>query len=79
MATVVPLPRQGEVFLDVRGEGRTLRLSWHHERDVVVLSLWRQSLCCGSFRLAAADVPQLITALVQGLSAQYGARHADAG
>ena len=68
---MVPLPRRGDVFLDARGEGRSLRLSWHQERDVVVLSLWRNAYCAGSFRLPVADVPAFIAALVQGLSDGY--------
>ena len=71
MAQVVPLPRRGEVFLDARGEGRSLRLSWHQEQGVVVLSLWRNAYCAGSFRLPVADVPAFIAALVQGLSDGY--------
>lgn len=62
----------GEVFLDARGHGRALRLTWHHESDVVVLSLWRDSLCAGTFRLATADVNDFVDALVEGLRAPVG-------
>jgi hypothetical protein len=58
---------RGEVFLDARGNGRALRLSWHPEADVVVLSLWRDQLCAGTFRLPQADVAAFIDALVDGL------------
>jgi hypothetical protein len=57
----------GEVFLDARGQGRALRLTWHHESDVVVLSLWREKVCAGTFRLSAADVNEFVDALVDGL------------
>jgi hypothetical protein len=57
----------GEVFLDARGNGRALRLTWHHEADVVVLSLWRDGMCAGTFRLAKADVDDFVDALVEGL------------
>jgi hypothetical protein len=57
----------GEVFLDARGEGRALRLTWHHEADVVVLSLWRDQICAGTFRLSAADVSDFVDALIEGL------------
>jgi hypothetical protein len=57
----------GEVFLDTRGNGRALRLTWHHEADVVVLSLWRERLCAGTFRLAKTDVNEFVDALVDGL------------
>jgi hypothetical protein len=57
----------GEVFLDARGQGRALRLTWHHEADVVVLSLWRDRFCAGTFRLSKADVNEFVDALVDGL------------
>src|SRR4051794_5492231 len=50
MAEVTALPARGDVFLDDRGTSRALRLSWHHDGDVVVLSLWRGSVCAGTFR-----------------------------
>jgi hypothetical protein len=55
------------VFLDARGNGRALRLTWHHEADVVVLSLWRDDACAGTFRLATADVNAFVDALVDGI------------
>jgi hypothetical protein len=69
-----PLPRAGSIFLDSRGSERALRVSWHHEAGVVVLSLWRDNVCAGSFRLAVEDVPDMIDALRAGLDAAY--RHA---
>ena len=42
MHPVTPLPAAGEVFLDARGADRALRVSWHAEADVVVLSLWQR-------------------------------------
>lgn len=58
-------------FVDARGDGRGLQLTWHCEADVVVLSLWRDNLCTGSFRLPAEDVPALVAALRSGLEASY--------
>jgi hypothetical protein len=68
-AEVVAFPARGEVFLDHRGEARALRLAWHTEADVVVLSLWQADRCSGSFRLALEDVPRFVAALVEGLGA----------
>jgi hypothetical protein len=51
MATARPLPATGEIFLDARGADRALRVSWHYDTDLVVLSLWRDNVCTGSFRL----------------------------
>ena len=73
MARPRPLPRTGGVFLDPRGEDRSLRVSWHPESDVVVLSLWRDNLCIGTFRLAVDEVPDLIALLRDGLTDAYAA------
>ena len=71
MLPVAPLPAAGEVFLDSRGSGRALRVSWHAEADVVVLSLWSGGTCTGSFRLPVEDVPDMIDALRDGLARSY--------
>ena len=65
------LPRTGAVFLDPRGEDRSLRVTWHQESQLVVLSLWRDNVCAGTFRLAAEEVPDLIALLRDGLDAAY--------
>lgn len=83
MATARPLPTTGSVFLDTRDHGRALRLSWHPEADVVVLSLWRDNVCAGSFRLAVHEVPDFIEVLRTGLDKAYddarSARHEQVG
>jgi hypothetical protein len=66
-----PLPSTGEVFLDSRGGARALRVSWHPEAGLVVLSFWRGGTCAGSFRLPVEDVPDLIAALRAGVAASY--------
>ena len=67
------IPRTGAVFLDPRGDDRSLRVSWHQEAQLVVLSLWRDNVCAGTFRLAADEVPDLITMLRAGLDQAYDA------
>lgn len=71
---------ESSIFLDARGEGRALRVTWHlvgpRESDpegdgLVVLSLWRDNVCAGSFRLAASEVPALVETLTRGLAASY--------
>ena len=64
-------PQSREVFLDPRGQDRTLRVTWHHEAEVVVLSLWRENLCAATFRLTADEVPDLIALLRRGLDQAY--------
>jgi hypothetical protein len=71
MAEVASLPSNGDVYFDPRGEGRSLRVSWHHADGIVVISLWHDSVCVGSFRLGANDVPALVEALVRGLGDGY--------
>jgi hypothetical protein len=71
VATVRPLPEQGSIYLDARGSERALRVSWHHESGLVVLSLWRDNVCAGSFRLAIDEVPALIELLRAGLVRSY--------
>lgn len=73
MTAVSPLPDGVEYFLDARGDARALRVSWHHEADVVVLSLWRGHECVSSFRLAIEEVPDLIASLREGLDRSYDA------
>lgn len=65
---VVALPSIGEVLPDVRGAARWMRVTWHHEADLVVLSLWRNASCVGTLRLAREQVPDLVDALVTGLA-----------
>ena len=71
MATARPLPATGEIFLDARGADRALRVSWHYDTDLVVLSLWRANLCTGSFRLTVDEVPDLIALLSSGVDTAY--------
>ena len=71
MPAVRPLPETGSIFLDARGGDRALRVSWHQESGLVVLSLWRENVCAGSFRLAIDEVPGLIDMLRAGLVRSY--------
>jgi hypothetical protein len=70
MADLVPFPRTGVVH-DARGEGRALRVTWHHEEGLVVLSTWRGPTCVGTVRVAAEDVPFLVDVLMSGLGSAY--------
>jgi hypothetical protein len=68
MTVVQAFPSHGDVFFDVRDDGRNLRINWHHERDLVVLSTWRHGTCIASCQIDRSDVPNLISQLVDGLS-----------
>jgi hypothetical protein len=61
-----PLPRAGEVFFDVRGESRTMRVSWYGDTGVAVFSIWNGGTCTGTFRLPIPELPRMIEALSSG-------------
>lgn len=71
MTAVRPFPPSGSIFLDARGGDRALRVSWHEEQGLVILSLWRDNVCAGSFRLSIDEVPDLIELLRAGLVRSY--------
>src|SRR5215467_14658177 len=62
----VPLPREGEIFFDVRGEARCMRLSWYADSAVAVFSIWQGNRCTGTFRLPFADLGRMAQALQSG-------------
>jgi hypothetical protein len=66
-----PLPRLGEVFFDVRGESRTMRLSWYADTGVAVFSIWQGGTCTGTFRLPIPDLPRMVEALQRGPGDQH--------
>ena len=47
----------GQLFADERGQA--LRVTWHSEADVVVLSLWRADRCVGTVRLSPGEARRL--------------------
>jgi hypothetical protein len=61
-----PLPRLGEVFFDVRGNSRSMRLSWYADTGVAVFSIWQGGTCTGTFRLPMDDLERMIEALRRG-------------
>jgi hypothetical protein len=61
-----PLPRLGEVFFDVRGSSRSMRLSWYSDTGVAVFSIWQGGTCTGTFRLPIDDLPRMVEALQRG-------------
>jgi len=61
-----PLPRLGEVFFDVRGSSRSMRLSWYADTGVAVFSIWQGGMCTGTFRLPIGDLPRMVEILQRG-------------
>jgi len=67
-----PLPRLGEVFFDVRGDSRSMRLSWYADTGVAVFSIWQGGRCTGTFRLPIDDLPRMIETLQRGPQRRRG-------
>ncbi|MGH3303951.1 MAG: hypothetical protein ACRDOK_20185 [Streptosporangiaceae bacterium] len=65
-----PLPRLGEVFFDVRGNSRSMRLSWYADTGVAVFSIWQAGMCTGTFRLPMADLSRMTEILERGPAPQ---------
>ena len=61
-----PLPRLGEVFFDVRGSSRSMRMSWYSDTGVAVFSIWQGGTCTGTFRLPIEDLSRMVEALQRG-------------
>src|SRR5580693_5793941 len=61
-----PLPRLGEVFFDVRGDSRSMRLSWYGDTGVAVFSIWQGGRCSGTFRLPVDDLDRMVATLRRG-------------
>jgi hypothetical protein len=59
------LSARRDMFLDERGAG--LRVTWHPERDLLVLSVWHDESCVGTFRMPVQDVPRLSRLLAAAL------------
>jgi hypothetical protein len=64
------LSARRDMFLDERGAG--LRVTWHPERDLVVLSVWQGDRCVGTFRMLVQDVPRLSGLLAAALGDWVG-------
>jgi hypothetical protein len=74
VSDAAPLPRLGEVFFDVRGNSRSMRLSWYADTGVAVFSIWQAGMCTGTFRLPIGDLSRMIEILERGPSPQSRGR-----
>ncbi|MEP6853690.1 MAG: hypothetical protein ABJA87_13700 [bacterium] len=70
MSTVHRLPVRRDLFLDSRGVDRGLRVTCHPEEGLVVISLWHDDRCTGSFQLPVGDCARMIGVLATGLGDQ---------
>jgi hypothetical protein len=53
-------------------------VSWHQDEHTLVLSLWQFGQCRATFRLPSDQVPELVRALVAGLSDGLAAQQRNA-
>jgi hypothetical protein len=67
-----PVPATGSVFLDARADGHALRVTWHPEAEVVVLSVWKDNVCAATVRLHPDQAVELVETLVAGLLPRSG-------
>jgi hypothetical protein len=74
--TVIPLPRHGQWIEDLRGEGRSVRVSTHEDAGLLNLSIWRHDTCVGTVRLSPEDVATLMGGLSEGLAQMAQSRPA---
>lgn len=65
--TVSPLPRDGATLPGRDRAGRTLRIARHAATERVVLSVWQDSTCLATVRLAPQDVADLVAQLTRTL------------
>ena len=73
MAEVSPFPKVGTVFVDTRDATRSLRLSWHPELSVFVVSIWRGDACLSSFQLVPSEAARLVSEVTAVLASGYEA------
>lgn len=78
MAEVLPLPNMGDVFADVRAEDRGMRVSYHPDADVLVISLWSGRTCRATFQLSGREVSRLST-LLAGIAASFAPEQPQSG
>lgn len=57
------------VVEDVRRNDTYLRVTWHDDAGVFVVSHWRGDVCVAATRISADAAPDLVNLLVRGLAA----------
>lgn len=65
---VTPLPKRGRAFLDARDDARSLRLSWHPEDHVFVISMWHGASCIATFHLEQTQLSAFLGGFVDQLA-----------
>lgn len=61
--------KRRRVFVeDIRHNGGYLRATWHPERRIFTISTWTGEVCTGAVRVPAAQAPELVGLVVDGLA-----------
>jgi len=63
------------LFGDARGRG--LRMTWHEEQQIFVLSLWEGERCTGTIQLAPSQAARLVAILGEQLAQSLAAQDTD--
>ena len=71
-----PIKRRRVLIADARADGRYLRVTWHAEEQMFVLSTWANEVCSGAIRIPVDKAPDLINLLSDGLGDAVGAEPA---
>lgn len=69
----------GRWALDLRGEGRAVRVSAHAEAGFLILSTWKADECVASVRLVPYEAAELMAGISQGLASLADERALGAG
>lgn len=54
--------------VDVRGEGRAVRVAAHVEAGFLVISTWKADVCVGTVRLVPHEASELMAGIAHGLA-----------
>ena len=77
MTAVPVLPVTGGLYEDIRHDGHALRVSYHSDQQLCVVSIWRGDRCAAAVRLDRNEIPGVITGLLECLA--YSPPEQDAG
>lgn len=64
MSSKSPVPLGGGAVVGRGMPGRSLRVTPHPERGIVVMSIWDGDVCRATIRLAPEDVDRAVAALM---------------
>ncbi|MGI8530028.1 MAG: hypothetical protein ACR2KO_11175 [Geodermatophilaceae bacterium] len=64
----LPLHPYGRWAMDLRGEGRAVRVSAHAQAGFLILSTWKADECVGTVRLVPDEATELMAGIAEGLA-----------